>query len=94
MPILYNNKKLLKTPLEAVLRINRENPIWNFFTLEEPRNLAWCQTCRRPLKYRKGMSKTSNLIQHLRLHHGKYQAFLRDKSQRALGLFRAIMPNF
>ncbi|EEB15978.1 zinc finger protein, putative [Pediculus humanus corporis] len=57
--------------------MSKENPIWNFFTLKEPRNLAWGQTCRKPLKYRKGMSKTSNLIQHLRLHHVKYQAFLR-----------------
>ncbi|KAL0280112.1 UNVERIFIED_CONTAM: hypothetical protein PYX00_001501 [Menopon gallinae] len=75
----------------TIRRLRAFNPIWNFFKLEENQEIAWCETCLRPLKYRKGMSKTSNLIQHLRLHQVKYQEFLNDKSKRALGLLNANM---
>lgn len=70
------------------------NPIWNFFTLEENQEVAWCGTCQRPLRFRKGLSKTSNLIQHLRIHQLKYQEFLNDKERKALGLFRASLESF
>lgn len=83
---------MLKKPLKGT-SVSSSNPIWNFFTLEENQEIAWCGTCQRPLKFRKGLSKTSNLIQHLRIHQLKYQEFLNDKERKALGLLRTSMES-
>lgn len=61
----------------------RRSLIWKYFFYDERLNpsIASCITCSRPLKFVKGLSKTSNLIQHLKMQHPiQYHEYMKEKS--------------
>lgn len=61
----------------------RRSLIWKYFFYNESLNpsIASCITCSRPLKFVKGLSKTSNLIQHLKMQHPvQYHEYMKEKS--------------
>jgi len=65
------------------LRDGRRSLIWKYFHYEAEVNggVALCMTCSKPMKFVRGVSKTSNLIQHLRQHvkpYGEYVKFTKQ----------------
>lgn len=65
-----------------------QRPLWNYFKLEEDINKALCKVCLKRMSFKKGVTQTSNLIQHLmRLHPAMYQNFLSQREFKANFLF-------
>ena len=60
-----------------------QSPLWKYFKLEENINKALCAGCGKRMTFKKGVTQTSNLIQHLmRKHPDMYQNFVIEREKR------------
>lgn len=91
--LLTGGKDKLPKPITQLLQSSlcqslSQRPLWNYFKLEEDINKALCKVCLKRMSFKKGVTQTSNLIQHLmRLHPVMYQNFLSQREYKANFLF-------
>lgn len=46
-----------------------DSPIFVFFKINQDENVAYCKECMYPVKYTMGITRTSNLISHVKRRH-------------------------